>query len=92
MAENYRDTAGFVELLKMRRTTISPEVAPWTRDLVELLIINGEVALEEGKELSVEQMMTTLISTLMRVEETARHGGVPPQDKVAPKDPNTQED
>ena len=54
MAEDYRDTAGFVELL----------------------IINGEVALEAGKELSVEKMMTTLISTLMRVEETARHGAL----------------
>ena len=34
--------------------------------------------------------MTTLISTLMRVEETARHGGVPPQEKVARNEPKAQ--
>lgn len=88
--ENYRGTAGFVELLKMGRETICYEVAPWTRDLVELLIINGGVALGAGKELSVEQTMTTLISTLIRVEETARHGGAPPQDKGGPKEPKAQ--
>lgn len=87
---DYRGTAGCVELLKMRRETISYEVAPWKRDLVELLINNGEVALEAGKKLSVEQTMTMLISTLMRVEETARHGGVPPQEKVAPNEPKAQ--
>jgi len=74
----------------MCRETICYEVAPWTRDSVELLIINGEVALGAGKELSVEQTMTPLISTLIRAEETARYGGVPPQAKGAPNEPKVQ--
>lgn len=55
MAENERDTEGLIEFLKMRRGDIPEDTAPWTRDWVELLILNGESYLKSGKEFPLNE-------------------------------------
>lgn len=74
MSDQGSMTESFVEFLAMRISDIREEETPWTRHWVEAMIINGEVALKEGHELSVERVLATLITSLSKIEQAARYG------------------
>lgn len=74
MSDQESKTESFIEFLAMRISDIREEETPWTRFWVESMVINGEVALKEGHELSMERVVAPLITALSKIEQTARYG------------------
>lgn len=74
MSDQETKTESFVEFLAMRISDIPEEETPWTRHWVEAMIINGEAALKNGDELSIERVIAPLITSLSKIEQAARYG------------------
>ena len=74
MSDQESKTESFVEFLAMRISDIREEETPWTRHWVEAMIINGEAALKNGDELSIERVIAPLITSLSKIEQAARYG------------------
>lgn len=67
----------FRQFLEMSREYVSDDASPWTRNLVESLIVQTETLSNSGREMTAKQLAISLITALVKIEQTARDGGVP---------------